>query len=234
MVYRFATGGAIDASLSGYGTRTLLAASEDMTVYAIDLFTADALWTFSTGAPVMQQPLVAGQDVLVVNTAGVLSNVDAKTGSPRWSTRTHHGRLLAVSKGRVYLESINKDLFIIDRGTGKMLADPGATHERAGLNLRDYNLGPTNIYNDRMVLGTKSGLIISLREIGQTQPFPLKDPKEKPFGFIPAEGLSTTPVPSAEPKKEEGEATEENAKPAEEKPAAEGEKEAPKEDEKPE
>src|SRR5205823_6309210 len=85
LLYRFATGGEIRGSLAPYGTRTLLVPSGDKSVYAIDLFTAEAKWNFPTGSPVEQEPLVADTDVYAVNKAGNLSALDAETGTPRWT-----------------------------------------------------------------------------------------------------------------------------------------------------
>jgi outer membrane protein assembly factor BamB len=193
LLYRIATGGEIFAPLGAYGTRTVLVPSSDKNVYAVDLFTATVNWVYPTGASVMQEPLAADDDVYAVNVAGLLTAIDAKTGSRRWMTSTHGGRLISVSAKRVYLESHDQDLFIVDRGTGQVLADPRVTLQRAGLNLRDYEVGLTNNVNDRLYMATRSGLLICLREIGQLQPRPLRDPKLPPFGTIPPEGALSTP-----------------------------------------
>ncbi len=203
MLYRFKTGGAVSASMGTYGERTLLVPSADQALYAIDLFTAEVKWTFSAGAPVVQEPLVSGDDVYVVNAAGILNLLDAPTGRLRWSTSTQGGRLIAVSATRVYLESHDDDLFIVDRATGRMIAGPRDTFQRAGLNLRHYELGPTNSLDDRLYFATNSGLVICLREKDQLQPRLLRDPKQKPFGYIPTEGIDlrpkAAPGPAAEP-----------------------------------
>jgi hypothetical protein len=137
--------------------------------------------------------------VYAANTAGLLTALDANTGSPKWMTSTHGGRLLGVSAKRVYLESHDEDLFIVDRASGQMVADARTTHERAGLDLREYALGITNNLNDRLYMATKSGLVICLREIGQIQPRPLRDPKLPPFGFVPPEGGLPAPPSVAPP-----------------------------------
>lgn len=214
MLYRVATGGAIGAGLGAFGTRLLLAPSADNILYGIDLLTAKVLWTHPSGAPIQQAPFVAGNDIYVVNTGGVLSSIDPNTGSPRWSSTTHGGQVLALSEKRIYLESADDDLFIVDRETGRIIADPGATLVRAGLNLRSYALGVTNRENDRLYFATHSGMIIALREIGQIKPHSLRDPKALPFGYVPPEGISTTPpappvtdsAPAAEDKPDAGEA----------------------------
>jgi outer membrane protein assembly factor BamB len=196
LLYRIATGGEIFAPLGAYGTRTILVPSADKNVYAVDLFTASVKWTYPSGAPVMQMPLAADHDVYSVNLAGLLTSLDAETGERHWMTSTHGGRLISISAKKLYLESHDDDLFIVDRGTGQILADPRATYQRAGLNLRDYDLSLTNDLNDRLYMATRSGMVISLREIGQTQPRPLRDPKLPPFGFIPPEGALTVPTPT--------------------------------------
>ena len=194
MLYRIATGGEIFAPLGTYGQRLILIPSADQNVYGVDLFTADVKWTYSTGAPVMQEPLVADTDAYVANTAGLLTAIDVNTGAPRWTISTQGGRSIAVSGTRVYLESHDEDLFIVDRATGRIVANPEATFHRAGLNLRDYDLGPTNSLDDRLYFGTRCGLMICLREIGQFTPRPLRDPKTPPFGYVPPEGIETKPA----------------------------------------
>ncbi len=211
-LYRFATGGAIGQGLGTVGTRLLLIPSADRNLYGLDLFTAQVLWSYPSGAPIVQQPMVAGDDIFVVNTAGLLTSVDPANGSPRWTISTQGGRLLAIGASRIYLESSHDDLFIIDRKTGQTIADPRATHDRAGLNLREYEFGWTNRENDRLYFATTSGMIIGLREMGKTTPTPLRDPKAQPFGYIPREGVSLTP-PVAPPAEEKPEA-EKNAEPA--------------------
>jgi hypothetical protein len=201
MLYRIRTGGAIGDGLGAYGTRTLLIPSADNNLYAVDLLTADNQWVFPSGAPIHQSPLVADEDILVINESGTLTSLEPATGTPKWQAVTPEATLLSMSPGRVYLRSWAKDLIVIDRASGKVLADSAATFQRAGLNLREFDLSMLNRYDDRLCLGTNSGMIVCLREIGSNQPKPIRDPKALPFGYIPPEGLRKTPVgrPAAEP-----------------------------------
>ena len=200
-VWRFATGGPIGEGLGAYGTRTLLIPSGDFVLYAVDLLSAQSLWQFPSGAPIFQEPLVADQDVFVINTAGNMTLLNPSNGEPRWTTPTQGGRLTAVGAKTVYLRSYNLDLFLVDRATGRMMVDPSETHLRVGLNLREYDLDIVNRFNDRIYFGTNSGLILCLRELGQSQPRLLRDPKAPPFGYVPPEGIKPTPPtpPAAEP-----------------------------------
>ncbi len=201
VVFRVATGGPIGEGLGGFSTRTLLIPSGDFVLYAFDIITADHLWSFPSGAPILQEPLVADQDVYVINNAGYLSHVDPTNGVPRWTIATQGGRLASLSEKKVYLRSYNLDLFVVDRASGRMVIDPSETHLRAGLNLREFELDIVNRFNDRMIFATRSGLILAMREAGQVAPRLLRDPKQPPFGFVPPEGIKPTPppTPAAEP-----------------------------------
>ena len=129
----------------------------------------------------------------------MLTAIDVTTGLSRWTISTLGGRLLAVSATKVYLESHDDDLFVVDRQTGKIIYDPATTFQRAGINLRGFALGPTNRFDDRLYFGTTHGLVVCLREIGQVAPRPLRDPKAKPFGYIPPEGYPDTVRPRRAP-----------------------------------
>ncbi len=206
LLWRFACGGPIVANMGTYGVRTLLVPSSDKSLYAVNLFTGEGKWTVATGSPVEQEPMVADDDAYVVNDEGFLSAIDIPSGTVRWTISTLGGRPISVSATKLYLESHDEDLFVVDRATGKMVFDPSTTFQRAGINLRDFALGPTNRFDDRLYFGTTHGLIICLREIGQVKPRPLRDPKEKPFGYIPPEGYpeSTTPPPTIPTQPAEG------------------------------
>ena len=119
------------------------------------------------------------------------------TGESRWTNPPREVVLPRSAATKLYLRSYNLDLFMMDRKTGRMLVDPGETHLRAGLNLREYDLDIVNRFNDRMYFATSSGMIVCMREKGQPQPRLLKDPKAHPFGYVPPEGLKPTPPDSA-------------------------------------
>ena len=225
-LFRFSSGAAVGAGLGAFGTRELLIPSADNNLYAVDLFTTLGLWTFPSGAPIAQEPIVADQDIYIANSVGNLSSLDPASGVPRWTKRTQGGQFVSISGSKVYLRSFNLDLFVVDRKTGQVVVDPGETLLRAGLNLREYELDFVNRFNDRLYFGTRSGMIVCIRETGQVAPRPLKDPTARPFGYVPPEGLSTTPppTPSAETKPEAG------AEPGEAAPAADKDKPADEKD----
>ena len=218
ILFRFPKAGPILGSMGSYGTRTLLVPSTDNTISAIDLFTGDELWNYSTGAPIEQEPLVVDDEVYVVNSRRALTDLDAKTGAPRWTLPTGAARLLAVSARRVYARTIDRDLEIVNRSNGAMLFGARDTAQRAGLNLREYSLAFTNRTNDRLYLATPTGVILCLREVGQVRPIPVRKPGSQPFGYIPpAPGAGSTP-PAAPPAAADAAKPEPEEKADEEKP----------------
>ncbi len=119
MLYRVATGGEIDAPLGTYGTHLLLVPSADKNVYAVDLFSANIEWTYPSGAPVLQKPLVSGDTVYVVNAEGILGSLDVRNGAVHWTTPILGGNLVAISPTRISLKSRDGDLILIDRAGGR-------------------------------------------------------------------------------------------------------------------
>jgi outer membrane protein assembly factor BamB len=198
-LYRVKTGGAIGEELGTYGTRMLLIPSADYNLYAVDVLTTKMLWVFPSGAAITQAPMIVGEDVFVINRAGELSVLDPKTGEPRWTLPTHSGRLLAASGSKIYLRTVDLDLLVVDRARGGVVADPAATLQRAGLDLREFDMSFPNRYDDRMYVGSSSGLVVSLREMGQVAPLPLRKPEAEPFAHVPPEGVKEKPAaPPAE------------------------------------
>ncbi len=193
LLYRFLTGGPISASLAGIGTRTILVPSEDNNLYAVDLFNGEARWVHATGAPIKQEPLVADKEIFVSNVQGLLSSIEIETGASRWEMSSGSSQLIAVSPTRIYLQSADGDLIIVDRATGRLIADSAGTLDRAGLKLRDFTLAPTNYVDDRLYFSTPSGYLVSLREAGKLQPTLLRDPQALPFGSIPDGTENQTP-----------------------------------------
>ena len=192
-LYRFATGGSIGAGFGGFGTTTLLIPSADDNLYALNILTAELEWTFPSGSPIDQAPLVAGEDIYVINQAGNLSQLDPSTGSVRWTTPTQGGRLLRSAAED--LPPLGQSRPLRRRSaTGRVLADPGATFQRAGLNLREFDLSLVNHYDDRIYFGTSSGMIVSIRELGPRLPGSSATPR-------PCRSATSRPRASSRPRR---------------------------------
>jgi outer membrane protein assembly factor BamB len=200
LLFRFLTGDAIRASIGTLGSRTLLVPSTDNNLYAVDLFDGTTRWTYPSGAPIDQEPLVAEREIYLLNNEGDLTSLNSENGQPLWSLNIRRAQILALSPTRIYGRSLDGDLAFVDRASGKILAMPRDTAERAGLNLREFSLALTNHLNDRLYFTTPSGFLISLHELGQHQPVPLRPAGGVPFGYIADEAPAETPpaTPPAE------------------------------------
>ncbi|OJW07425.1 MAG: hypothetical protein BGO49_26005 [Planctomycetales bacterium 71-10] len=211
-LYRISTGGPIGAEFASHGTRSLLIPSADDTLYSVDVLTAKMQWTFPSAAPISQGPIVAQDEIFVINDAGLLSLLDPKSGEPRWTSHTDRAKFLGVSPSKVYLLSEDNDLLVVARDSGKVVLDPSATFQRAGLDLREFTLSFPERFDDRLFLATPSGVLICLREVGATSPQLLYDPNAKPFGFVPPEGIKELENPfEAPPADPNAEPTDPNA-----------------------
>ncbi len=234
VLFRFKAGGEVGEALAGHDTRTLIIPSADNVVYALDIFTAATKWVFPSGAPVLQAPMVADQEIFLINSAGALSSLRPEDGQALWTTPTQDGRLAAVSQTKLYLRSYNRDLVAVDRQTGRTIIDPGESFQRAGLNLRDYDLDVVNRYNDRLYFATDSGMIVCLREATQRVPRLLRDPKAPPFGYVPPEGIKAPTIPvqpeaaasdlTVDPNQREASPAKPDAKPKDDEPAKDDKK----------
>ncbi len=189
LLYRFLTSGPINASLATHGNRTLVVASEDHNVYGIDLFTADVRFIVSTGAPIDQEPLVSGDDIVVINIDGRLFRINGRTREVVWEKQTDGHRILMLSPKRIYLVNPHHDLSIIDRATGQVVHNSRETYETAGLDNRELKLAFPNYYDDRLIIGSANGFLFCVREAGSLTPTLLRALGTPPFGTIPPQGL---------------------------------------------
>jgi hypothetical protein len=197
ILFRFLTGGPISGSLGLHDTRTLIVPSEDANLYSIDLLTSETKWVIPTGAPLKEEPIVAGDMAYVENAAGKLFGVQILTGEVAWSSPVGGSHMLAVTPGRLYLLSNHRDLSVIDRTKGTVLHSPRDSFESAGVNLRAFTVHDTNELNDRIYLATPSGRMACLRELGRKTPSPLRDPEAKPFGTLPDVAQPATTPPDS-------------------------------------
>ena len=194
VLYRFATGGAIGEGFGAYGTRTLMIPSADNVLYAVDLITAEPLWNFSSGDPIFQEPLVARDDVYVINTAGDLPSLDPKNGERRWTIPTQGGQLVSVTPTKIYLRSYNLDLFAWIGQPARWWSTLRVASPRRlePPRLRRRYRQPVQRPD---VLRAPLGPDSRLARAGPS-PALLRDPKERPFGYVPPEGIPLTPPPT--------------------------------------
>lgn len=132
----------------------IVAGSEDGFVYGIRERNGDQLWRFSTGEPIVEDPVVLGRFVFVTNQLGGMYCVDAKTGSQAWWS-PEVTRFLAASKQRVYATDKIGLLHVLSAKTGAQLDTIAATMVPIKL---------TNPESDRLFLASTTGMVECLHE----------------------------------------------------------------------
>jgi hypothetical protein len=132
----------------------LIAGSEDGFVYGIRERNGEQLWRFSTGDPIVEDPVLLGRFVFVANQLGGMFCVDAKSGAQVWWT-PEVTRFIAASKERVYAADKIGLLHVLSVKTGSELDMIAAEYLPIKL---------TNPDSDRLFLASTTGMIQCLHE----------------------------------------------------------------------
>jgi len=132
----------------------IIVGSEDGFVYGIHERSGDQLWRFSTGEPIVEDPVAIGRFVFVTNQLGGMYCVDAKTGSQAWWT-PEVTRFLAASKERVYATDKIGLLHVLNARTG-------AEVDTVAASMLPIKL--TNPQSDRLFLASRTGMVQCLHD----------------------------------------------------------------------
>jgi hypothetical protein len=164
----------------------IFAASEDGYVRAVRERDGNEVWRFSTGSPIVEDPVALGRFVLVTNQLGGMYCLDATNMGNQvwWSPEVT--RVVAASKQRVYAADKVGRIRVLDGRNGAVLDTIAAEYLPVKL---------ANSETDRMFLASKTGLVQCLHEIELSQPLVRRlPPKEEDT----AASRDTTKVASAE------------------------------------
>ncbi len=195
MKYRVEAKDAMNAAPTFMAPDKILATSMDGYVYCIEEGRGQILWRFTTGEPIGQSPLAVGDTVYAVTDAGKFYAISAANGAELWMTdgvRT----ILAANKDRVYVTEVTGNVLILDAQSGSRLGSIYAS---------DLNLKYTNVLTDRIIIGTRTGLIQCIRERGLVYPVahqqlePIAPPAAQPKGGPGAPAAKPAADPFADP-----------------------------------
>jgi hypothetical protein len=156
----FKTGAPARAPLGQYESSAYLG-SENGNIYALNIGSADQLWSFNAEAPILRKPSVTAQDVFVSPEGVGLFRLDRKTGAAYWLNRDAE-QFLAVGKDFVYARDRLDRFLVLDYVRGTTLARYD--------DMRDFTVHVANELTDRIYLASNDGQIICLRHRGQATP----------------------------------------------------------------
>jgi len=158
--YRLETGRPVVARPTSVPPNRIVVVSTDGYVYCIHESSGSLVWRFSTGEPIVK-PAVAIDDALfVVTDDDNLFRLSAETGQEQWwAPRIRE--IVSASKTRLYCQGDTGQLIIFDMATGGRLG---------ALSTELLDVRMVNYQTDRIFLGSSTGVIQCLREVGAEWP----------------------------------------------------------------
>ena len=184
-LYRLQAGPPLTAPLGQLGEIAYVA-SEDYSVYALDVIPGHVLWRFAAGGPVQRRPIATQNDVYVSAERAGLYRVDRKTGDAVWRSNEAE-RFLTANNKYVYATDRSGRLQILDLVRGNVLATLDDT--------RDFVVPISNGLTDRIFLASNDGLLICMHDRAYPKPMHL--------GVAEAPRAAPAKKPAAKPKSTE-------------------------------
>ena len=152
----FSAGGAADRD-------TVYVATKNGRIYAFDESRGSIHWEYETGDRILENPVVVGRSLYIFAAEGRMHRLDTFTGRPAegWDTPISGIRkFVGASRDRIYVLNESEELTAIDKNTGAVLSRiPGRLTEVL-----------PNFQSDRLYVGSKTGLLQCIREIGNNYP----------------------------------------------------------------
>jgi len=168
--FQFETDGKIEAPL-GRTREFVFVPDTRSRMYCISQVNGRVKWSFSSGAPIRQQPIGVGKQLFAIPHREGLVSISIASGFVQWQQK-QATEFLAASETRVYASDISNNLLILDRSTGDIIGV---------MPMRGFTLRVNNDRTDRIVLGTESGTFMGLRETGSEFPLYHLYPERQPI-----------------------------------------------------
>jgi outer membrane protein assembly factor BamB len=158
LIWRFRAG-AFETSPLVIG-KTLYAGSWDHKLYAINIYTGKARWTFRADSEVNSSPAYSSGKIYFGTDGGSVYAIDARTGRLRWRARalTRFGRreyfyaTPTIAYGRVFIGNADGTVYAFGASSGRLL-----WAQRAGT----YIYTAAAVWRRRVYVGTYDGYFIA-------------------------------------------------------------------------
>lgn len=210
LVYQLETDGAIVTPLATSGKMQYLA-SEDNTFFALDAQSGNIVWDFTSGLPIRRAPFVIANDLYLTPERGGMYCLNAVEGTHRWWNASLH-TFVAVVGDAVFASDVDGNLIRATREEGGV---------SAALSMRSFSVRVPNDRTDRIYMSTASGLVIALRQRGETIPVYHKFPDRLPIMPEVTPEIAEPPAAEAAPAADDAAPATESAAPATEATAPE-------------
>jgi outer membrane protein assembly factor BamB len=154
MRFRVEAKDSIESAPAFLSPDVVFATSRDGYVYCFTENRGTMLWRFTTGEPISHSPVPLGETVYAITDRGNMHALNVADAREKWLASGIR-RFLAGSDKRLYCIDIGGNLTILSADSGSVIG----RLQTVGMDLHFCNL-----QTDRIILGTKSGLVQSLRE----------------------------------------------------------------------
>lgn len=170
--FQFEATNTLSAPMARYKDLVLLA-SEDYKLYSLDVHNGSQGWKspFLSGERIIKAPVVIGDDVFLTPEHRGLFRIAAKNGKDYWH-RKNLKQFVSASPQNVYAVDRLNHLVVLNRDTGETIS---------GIPLGRLAVQLVNNRTDRVYLGTKTGMVICLRELSRSLPRYHINPQEQPL-----------------------------------------------------
>ena len=152
--YRLEANGNIHTTPAFVGRRGIVTTTEAGLVYGLDRLTGNIRWRTATGFESRTSPIAVKGGIYVVGYPNGISRLDAKTGEKQWRVGGIT-KFVAAGSQRVFCLDNQQRFVALDPETGKIVGVVPAS---------GIEVAMTNTHTDRIVLGTKKGLVQFIRE----------------------------------------------------------------------
>ncbi|MEX2176226.1 MAG: PQQ-binding-like beta-propeller repeat protein [Pirellulaceae bacterium] len=138
----------------------VFATSRDGYVYCVTEQHGGVVWRFSTGEPITHSPVAIGKMVYAITDRGNMFAIEAESGQELWPAGGIRS-FVAASDQRLYCLDLSGNLAILEIASGRRIG----TIPTGGLDLHYMN-----VQTDRIIVGSRSGLLQCLREVEARHP----------------------------------------------------------------
>ena len=158
--FRLETRDAIAAHSTFLPPNKIFVGSLDGYAYCVHEFSGDIIWRFSAGDPISEPPTVTKDALYLIAEGAGMYRINPEDGIEQWWSPNIE-KVLCASKDRVYCLARGNQFVVLDAQTGGRID---------ALNMRSLDLFHTNWQTDRIFVGTKTGVIQCLHEVGADWP----------------------------------------------------------------
>ncbi|MEW4490993.1 PQQ-binding-like beta-propeller repeat protein [Thalassoglobus sp. JC818] len=149
----------------------VLVADENSRLFCLNQSNGRTRWTFSSGSVMNQRPTAVGNHVYIIPNRKGMFALYLESGRVLWN-QPQATQFISASDTRVYASDFNGNLLILNREDGTVIGKVA---------MRDFPNRIVNERTDRIVVSSKGGLVLGIREVQAEFPIFHAHPERRPI-----------------------------------------------------